>query len=229
VGQRWNHNIHYHRVVLEAVPAGARSALDVGTGDGLLAADLRTLVPDVTGIDRDEGVLESARRADPAVRWVHGDVLHHPFEPGSFDVVASVAAVHHLPDLAGAFRRLADLAAPGGLVAVVGLARVARPRDVLFHLVGAVQHAYHRHRRGVWEHAAPTVWPPPHTYAEARRVARTVLPGATWRQLPMWRYAVVWRKPAAADPVVAPVTASPTRRRRTAWRRCAARRPGGAG
>jgi SAM-dependent methyltransferase len=193
--RRWNHNIHYHRVVLDAVPAGARSALDVGTGDGLLAADLRVLVPDVTAVDTDEAVLESARRLDPAVRWVHGDVLHHPFEPGSFDVVASVATVHHLPDLAGALRRLAELAAPGGAVAVVGLARASRPRDVLFHLAGVVQHAHLGRRRGLWEHSAPTVWPPPHTYAEAHRIARSVLPGARWRQLPLFRYAVVWRKP----------------------------------
>ncbi len=227
--RRWNHNIHYHRIVLDAVPAGARTALDVGTGDGLLAAALHTLVPGVTGIDSDAGVLAAARCVDPAVRWVHGDVLDHPFALGAFDVVASVATVHHLPDLAGALRRLADLTAPGGVVAVVGLARASRPRDVLVHLVGAVQHAHHRRRRGFWQHSAPTVWPPPHTYAEVHRIARAVLPGARWRQLPMFRYAVVWRKPADAEPVGASLTAAPTRRRRTAWRPCAARPPGAAG
>lgn len=193
-GGRWNHNIHYHRVVLDAVPPGARSALDVGTGNGLLAAALRAVVPDVTGIDVDAAVLTSARREDPAVRWVHGDVLDHPFAPGSFDVVAAVATLHHLPDLAGALRRLAELTAPGGVVAVVGLARASRPRDVALHLVGLVQHEYLRHVHGLWEHSAPTVWPPPHTYAEVRDTVRFVLPGARWTQLPMWRYAVVWRR-----------------------------------
>ncbi|OSY35896.1 hypothetical protein [Pseudonocardia autotrophica] len=44
---RWNHNIHYHRLVLNAVPEGSHTALDVGTGTGtgLLAADLRRRVP----------------------------------------------------------------------------------------------------------------------------------------------------------------------------------------
>lgn len=37
---RWNLNIHYHRVAVEAIPAGARTALDVGSGDGVLALDL---------------------------------------------------------------------------------------------------------------------------------------------------------------------------------------------
>lgn len=192
---RWNHNIHYHRLVLEAVPPGARSALDVGTGNGLLAADLRQRVPAVTGIDRDEAVLVDARAEDPSVRWVCGDVLTHPLEPGSFDVVASVATVHHLPDLAQTFRRFAELVAPGGVVVAVGLARPSRPADALFALAGVVQHTVLRRRHGFWEHTAPMVWPPPHTYAQVRRVAREVLPGSRWRRLPMWRYAVVWTRP----------------------------------
>lgn len=194
-GRRWNHNIHYHRLVLDAVGPGARTALDVGTGNGLLAADLHAVVPDVTAIDRDAGVLGSARGVDPGVRWVQGDVMTHRFEPGSFDVVASVATVHHLPDLAGTLRRFADLTSPGGVVAVVGIGRISRPRDVLLHLAGAVQHRYLTSRNGYWEHSAPTVWPPPHTYTEVRRTARAVLPGVRWRQLPMWRYALVWTKP----------------------------------
>jgi SAM-dependent methyltransferase len=158
--RRWNHNIHYHQLVLDAVPKGARSALDVGTGNGLLAADLHTVVPEVTGIDRDGPVLETARREDTSVQWVRGDVLTYPFEPGSFDVVASVATVHHLPDLAETFRCFVDLTASGGVVAVVGLGRASRLRDVLLHLVGQAQHARFQRRYGLWEHSAPTVWPP---------------------------------------------------------------------
>ncbi|CAM5436502.1 hypothetical protein [Streptomyces canus] len=29
----WNHNVHYHRLVLDAVPDDCREALDVGCGD----------------------------------------------------------------------------------------------------------------------------------------------------------------------------------------------------
>jgi predicted TPR repeat methyltransferase len=57
---RWNNNIHYHRLILDTVPRGAQSALDIGTCNGLLAAELHHSVPDVTGIDTDAAVLESA-------------------------------------------------------------------------------------------------------------------------------------------------------------------------
>lgn len=208
LAMRWNHNIHYHRLVLDAVPRSARTALDVGTGNGLLAADLQGRVPHVVGIDQDPTVLSAARSENPTVEWILGDVLSHPFPAASFDVVASVATLHHLSDPAQALRRFADLTAPGGRVVVVGLARTSRPIEVLLHLVGAAQHAVMRRRYGFWEHTAPMVWPPPHTYSEVRRTARSVLPGCRWRLLPMWRYYITWAKPR-------PETRQPDSRRST--------------
>lgn len=192
---RWNNNIHYHRRILDAVPPNARTALDVGTGNGLLAADLHRRIPQVTAIDTDASVLESARHEDEGVTWIHGDVMTYPFREAQYDVVASVATLHHLPDLDEAFARLAALTAPGGVVAVVGLARSSRPLDYALDLAGVVQHRRLARRFGLWEHSAPVVWPPPHTYAEVRRSAAHILPGSTWSRLAMWRYAVIWRKP----------------------------------
>ncbi|MBJ7287639.1 bifunctional 2-polyprenyl-6-hydroxyphenol methylase/3-demethylubiquinol 3-O-methyltransferase UbiG [Williamsia sp.] len=198
---RWNHNIHYHRLILDAVPPGARTALDIGTGNGLLAAELSEVVERVTGIDADAEVLRSARHEASNVSFVHGDVLTHPFAPESFDLVGSVATLHHLPDVEGALRRCAELTAPGGALVIVGLSRTSRVREFALHLRGLVQHRYLSHRRGLWEHTAPTVWPPPHTYVEIEAAVRRELPGATFRLLPMWRYAVVWRKPGRrSDP-----------------------------
>lgn len=193
---RWNHNLHYHPLVLAAVPPHARTALDVGTGDGLLAADLHRRVPHVVGLDLDADVLGRARAAVPTVAWVRGDVRAAPFPAASFDVVASVATLHHLPDLADGLRRLSALVAPGGALVAVGLARSTGLRDVPWEVAGVVQHQVLRRTRGYWEHTAPTAWPPPHTYDEVRATAREVLPGVRWRRLPLWRYALVWRRPA---------------------------------
>ncbi|CEG94931.1 class I SAM-dependent methyltransferase [Propionibacterium freudenreichii] len=137
--RRWNHNIHYHRLILDAVPAGSRTALDVGCGNGLLSVELREAVPEVTGIDLDQTVLEDARQHSDEITWVRGDAMTCDFGK-TFDVVASVATLHHLPDLDTALSRLADLTSPGGVLAVVGVARTSRPKDVLLHLAGAVQH-----------------------------------------------------------------------------------------
>lgn len=191
---RWNHNLHLHPLVMSAVPAGACSALDVGTGNGLLAAQLRTAVPEVVAIDIDAPVLETAKASRPDIDWVHGDAMTYDFGR-TFDIVASVATVHHLPDLGVALRRFAELTSPGGAVVVVGLARDASVGDRILSALGAVQHWWLSRTRTVWEHSAPTVWPPPHTYREVRRIAAESLPGVRWRRSPLWRYALVWRKP----------------------------------
>jgi 2-polyprenyl-3-methyl-5-hydroxy-6-metoxy-1,4-benzoquinol methylase len=194
---RWNHNLHYHRVILAAVPDGARRSLDVGCGEGMLARDLRRLVAHVTGIDRDAASIDVARREDGAtgVEYVVGDFMTHPFEPGSFDHIASIAALHHM-DAAAALHRMRELLAPGGTLAIVGLARPRYPADLPFAAAGAIGHRVLRLRQSYWEDSAPQLWPPPATFSETRRVARRVLPGVRYRRLLLWRYSLVWRKPA---------------------------------
>lgn len=61
---RWNHNLHYHRLIFAAVPQGAKRSLDVGCGVGMLARDLRRVVAQVTAIDRDAASIDVARRED---------------------------------------------------------------------------------------------------------------------------------------------------------------------
>ena len=197
-GPRWNHNIHFHPLVLRAVHPGAKSALDVGTGDGELAAELRGVVPDVTAVDVDADVLATAAGRHDGISWIHGDVMTYHFGR-TFDVVASVATVHHLPSLPDALQRFADLTSPGGVVVIIGLAQATTPRDRLLSLAGVAQHQWYSRTRNYWEHSAPTVWPPPHTYSEVRDTAASGRRAGRWRQFALWRYALTWSKPLESD------------------------------
>jgi SAM-dependent methyltransferase len=195
----WNHNIHYYPLLLDAAPAGAERALDVGCGEGLLAGALRRRVAHVVGIDVDAASVAVARReqAAPGIDFIVGDVLTHPLEPVSFDLVVSCAALLHM-DEAAAFARMRDLLRPGGALAVVGLARSRYPADLPRELAGVAADRAHQARRTHWESSAPTVWPPERTYGEVRDLARRVLPGARFRHRLLWRYTLTWTKPAAA-------------------------------
>ncbi|MFC4908872.1 class I SAM-dependent methyltransferase [Actinomadura gamaensis] len=192
--RRWNHNIHYHPRILGAVPEGASRALDVGCGEGMLARALHRTIPDVTGIDLDTTSLEQARAYNDGIEYIQGDFLTHPLELASFDVVASVATLHHM-DAAKGLARMRDLVRPGGVLAVVGLARNELPRELPQVLAAMAAGAVYRVAKGHWEHPSPIVWPPPVTYAEMRALAAEIVPGAEYRRHLLWRYSIVWRKP----------------------------------
>jgi SAM-dependent methyltransferase len=198
--KRWNHNIHYHSRILRAVPGDARHALDVGCGEGMLTRALRRAVPRVTGIDLDAPGIEQARRYPDDVlddvEYIVGDFLTHPFPPASFDLIASVATLHHM-DAAAGLARMRDLLRPGGVVAVVGLARSVMPEDLPRDLAGAVAGTLHRVAKGRWDHPSPLVWPPPVTYRRMRELAAEILPGAEYRRHLLFRYSLIWRKPQA--------------------------------
>jgi 2-polyprenyl-3-methyl-5-hydroxy-6-metoxy-1,4-benzoquinol methylase len=197
--ERWNHNIHLHPLILEAVPAGARRALDVGCGEGMLTRELRSQVDEVVGIDLDGPSIELARAAGgEGIEYVPGDVLTHPLAPGSFDLVASVATLHHMDSAAG-LGRMGELLRPGGVLVVVGLARTRSPLDLAYDLGGAVTTRWLERTRTYWEHSAPMVWPPPQSYGQLRRTAERVLPGVRYRRHVLWRCSLTWTKPPA-DP-----------------------------
>ena len=193
--RRWNHNTHYHPLILSTVPRGCRRSLDVGCGEGMLARELRQVVPRVRGIDRDAASIELARRLDEDIEFILGDFMTHPFEPASFDHIASIAVLHHM-DAADALERMRRLLAPGGTLAIVGLARNRYPVDLPFAIAGAAGHRIHRLSKPCWEDSAPRLWPPPDGFAQTRRLARRVLPGVRYRRLLLFRYSLVWTKPA---------------------------------
>jgi SAM-dependent methyltransferase len=194
----WNHNIHYHPVIPRAVPGDCRRVLDVGCGEGALSRELRRVAPSVTGIDVDAASIDRARAQTPSrgVDYVLDGFLTHPFEPASFDLVVSVAALHHM-DMAAALDRMRTLLRPGGVLALVGLARSASPADLPFALAGAIGARLHRLNKTEHPCAAPTVWPPPTTFGQARRLASRALPGVRYRRHLLWRYSLVWTKPAS--------------------------------
>jgi 2-polyprenyl-3-methyl-5-hydroxy-6-metoxy-1,4-benzoquinol methylase len=188
---RWNHNIHYHPVVLRSVPPDAQRALDVGCGEGMLARALRTVVPHVTGIDLHRPSLDAARAYGDDITYLEGDFLEDSLE--TYDVVASVATLHHV-DAAKGLRRLADLVRPGGVLVVIGLARPHGLRDVPYTVAALAAGIPLRLVKGKWDHPSPIVWPPPVTYTEMRALAGT-LPGSVYRRHLLYRYSITWQKP----------------------------------
>ena len=185
---RWNSNLHAFEALLQRVPTGAQRGLDVGCGEGETARMLRRRVPSVVGVDPDEASIAEARSYDDDIDYVVGGLES---VEGTFDVVSSVAMLHHVDHRAG-LRQLADLVAPGGALLVVGLATSRSLAEYGRDAIDAVTIRRHTFTTGTWETPAPKVWPPPVSYAEARAQSLEVLPDAEYRRVPYFRYALTW-------------------------------------
>ena len=107
------------RFVVEHCPRG--DGLDVGCGTGALAARLAGEGYRMSGVDPSEGMLDVLRERSPAVEAVQASGTELPFGDGSFDLVLTVAVMHHIAAPAEVARTLAEMvrvARPGGRILV---------------------------------------------------------------------------------------------------------------
>ena len=111
------------------------SVLELGMGTGETSAALLAVHPDakITGLDGSPEMLEVARRRLPAANLAELVVgkLQDPLPPGSFDLVISSLAIHHL--WAGQkrtlFERVHEALAPGRRFVMADVVRPLTPAD----------------------------------------------------------------------------------------------------
>ncbi|MFN8018268.1 MAG: class I SAM-dependent methyltransferase [Acidimicrobiales bacterium] len=192
--ERWNANLHAFDVLLRSVPPAAERGVDIGCGEGETARRLRARVPSVIGIDPDQPSIDEAHRYGDDIEYRCCALDDADLPPGSFDVVTSVAMLHHVDQQEG-LAQMAALLRPGGLLLVVGLARSRSPIDVAHDARDAIGVRWQARGRHVWETTAPKLWPPPLTYAETRAASLEALPGARFARLPYFRYGLTWTAP----------------------------------
>jgi SAM-dependent methyltransferase len=104
----------------------ARRSLEIGAGTGYFTLNLALAgrVDEATCTDISPGMLEAlsgnAERLGLDVTTVACDAEALPFPDDSFDLVLGHAILHHIPDLATAFREFFRVLAPGGTLVFAG-------------------------------------------------------------------------------------------------------------
>ncbi len=93
------------------------SVLDVACGNGRLSEFLSTKNIQYTGIDGSQKLITIARERYPTTQFIVGDMQSLPFKDASFDVIACLAALQHLPSRLTRLQALHEMrrvVVPGG-------------------------------------------------------------------------------------------------------------------
>ena len=127
------------RALDAAIPGDAR-VLEVGCGTGQMSLFLASADRVVVGADFQRASLALARDAAgrlgvERVHFVETDLRSPGLRAGAFDVVLALGVLHHTPDPRAAFRAVARLARPGGVLVIA-----------LYHTLARLPH---RLRRGL--------------------------------------------------------------------------------
>jgi demethylmenaquinone methyltransferase/2-methoxy-6-polyprenyl-1,4-benzoquinol methylase len=108
----------WRRFLVSRLPADRGHVLDVATGTGLVAAELRRRGFSVSGLDRSAGMLERARaRLGPEAELVESSAEDLPFADGSFDHLTFTYLLRYVDDPGAVLVELARVVRRGGTVA----------------------------------------------------------------------------------------------------------------
>jgi 2-polyprenyl-3-methyl-5-hydroxy-6-metoxy-1,4-benzoquinol methylase len=193
----FNHNDFYHRYLLRRLSRNCRTALDVGCGTGAFARKLARGGIEITAIDRASGVLPGDSTADlHEVDFRQADFLTADLG-GRYDFVSCTASLHHMP-FEQAVLKLKDHLEPGGVLAVLGLARVESAADVAISLAAvpvnaAVRGGMRMISSGPLIRGTAPVMPYSMTLGEIRAESARLLPGARIRRHLFWRYSLIYQ------------------------------------
>ncbi|MEU0533366.1 class I SAM-dependent methyltransferase [Amycolatopsis tolypomycina] len=206
----FNHNDHYHPLLLDLLPPGPGIALDVGCGTGRFARRLAATGMAVEAVDVSAAMVEAAAGlGSPGpgeIVYRQADVTTDALPEAHYDYISCLASLHHMP-----FETVAKLRralVPGGVLVVLTPARPSSPADwarevaavPLNALARLVVYAGERLNGGGDDGPlAPTLFRFP-TIAELRRESARLLPGSTVRPLLFWRTLITYREHGDGDP-----------------------------
>jgi len=207
----FDHNDHYHPLLLRHLPPGPGRALDVGCGTGKFARRLAAAGLRVDGLDVSGVMVEAARAAGSPgpgrVEYRHADISAGPLPEAHYDFISCLASLHHVPF--ETVESLREALAPGGVLVVLGLARPSRPRDYALWLAAVpvnlaarlIVRAGERLNGGPEPRLRPPVKEDFPTLNQVRRESRALLPGSTVKPLLFWRYLLTYTQPRDHHPI----------------------------
>ncbi|MFI2077601.1 class I SAM-dependent methyltransferase [Streptomyces triculaminicus] len=204
----FNHNDHYHDLLLRELPTPCRRALDVGCGTGTFAQKLALRGIEVDAVDADGDVITTARQQASAlelpghIRFEQADITRLTLPPGTYDYIAGLASIHHVPF--ETVQKLRAALTPNGVLVILGCYREATlwdhvvslgavPVNTVWRIVVFLQEKRSTKRACSSKQPPPApVAPPSMSLTEIREFAAAGLHQSRIRRLLFWRYLLVF-------------------------------------
>lgn len=203
----WTANNHYHDLLLRHVPRNCENALEIGCGTGAFARVLARRCGRVVALDLSSEMIRVARSRSAQfdnLEFQLGDAMTWNFPRSHFDFICSIATLHHL-EQRELFVKMRDALKPRGVLVVLDLVEsnglVERMLDVVGLGVSGGLRLIHNGRlkppaavRKAWEqHGKHDHYS---TVSQMRGLADEILPGSSVKRRLLWRYTLVYQKPA---------------------------------
>jgi ubiquinone/menaquinone biosynthesis C-methylase UbiE len=179
--------------------------LEIGCGTGGFARRLAERSQHVLALDLSPEMIRIAREQSaqfPNIEFQLADVRDWPLADESFDCIASIATLHHVP-IRETLLKIKAALKPGGVLLVLDLFEPAGLSDSLLNLLAvpvstSLRLIHHgrllpsREVRAAWAaHERHDLYP---TMTEVHTLCASVLPGAKIKKHFLWRYSIVWQK-----------------------------------
>jgi ubiquinone/menaquinone biosynthesis C-methylase UbiE len=199
------HNNHYHNFLLRHLPSNCHNVLEIGCGTGAFARRLAERPQSVLALDLSPEMIRIAREGSaqfPNIEFQLADVRDRHLPNESFDCIASIATLHHLP-IPEMLLKMKMALKPGGVLLILDLFEPAGLLDSLSNLLAlpvSVTLRLIHHGRLLPRREVRDAWTAHErhdsyqTMAEVHALCARMLPGAKIKQHLLWRYSIVWEK-----------------------------------
>jgi 2-polyprenyl-3-methyl-5-hydroxy-6-metoxy-1,4-benzoquinol methylase len=189
----WNHNIAYHKWI-RSQTVGAETILDVGCGDGALAASLDDGSRYIVGIDPFADCIQKAQQNHSSDNIKFICESFESYQPQQcFDAIVFLASIHHM-DMKKAISKAKSILSDGGVILIVGIAKPSSIFDIMIEvfrllpcrIVSKLKHMHKSEDFGI-----PVSYEYP-KMGTVRIIAKTLLPGSVIRYGLFYRYLLKW-------------------------------------
>ena len=209
-GDEWDHNNYYHQFLLEQIPNHSQTILDIGCGTGKFSLLLANYTDKVIAIDLSPNSIQIAKhrsRQFNNIDYQVADISQWRFPVERFDVITSIATVHHL-SLEKLLPQLQAALKPGGVLIILDLLKYQGIKDSLSDCIAVPLNWWflktkNRHIKpnpeaaeAMRQHLLTDEYL---TLSQVKEIYLSLLTTAKVRKHLFWRYSVVWHKPTTQN------------------------------